>query len=202
MAVAETRLRVVVATQNPDKLAEIRAILDDDTFDVCSLEDWPAIVFPPESGDYSSNAIAKARAVASRIGELAVADDSGLEVDALDGAPGAYSARYGDQGLDDAGRVAHLLRALADVPTGARGARFVCVAAAAAPDGREWSVRGECAGRVLQAPRGAGGFGYDPVFEPEGHDRAMAELSSDEKDAISHRGRAFGLLAKELVRSR
>ncbi len=140
----------------------------------------------------------------ARAGLPALADDSGLEVDALSGAPGPRSARYGGPGLDDAGRVALLLRELDGVPAGRRGARFVCVAALATPDGECRTARGVCEGRILGAPRGSGGFGYDPVFAPEGGQRSMAELREDEKNALSHRGRAIAALleAMEVSRSR
>jgi XTP/dITP diphosphohydrolase len=195
---SSTRPIAVVATANRGKLAEIRAILESSWLEIGSLEGHAPIEFPPESGDYEANAVQKARTVATRLGVLALADDSGLEVDALDRAPGAYSARFGGQGLDDAGRVTHLLQTLAHVAPAARGARFVCYAAAAAADGRVWCVRGECRGQILRTPVGEGGFGYDPVFQPEGHTRAMAELAPFEKHAISHRGRAFRALADEL----
>jgi len=193
------RIRVIVASGNRGKLAEIRAILEPAGFDVRSLDEWPAVDFPEEGGDYETNARVKAETVARHTGELAVADDSGLEVEALDQAPGPYSARYGGEGLDDAGRVAHLLATLGDLPASRRGARFVCVAAAAWPDGRSATARGECAGRILTAPRGQAGFGYDPVFQPEGDTRSMAELTRAEKDVLSHRGRAFRSLAERLA---
>lgn len=184
--------RVVVASANPGKLREIRAILAGRSVDWSGLDEHPPVSFPDEGAEYEPNALAKARAVAEQLGLWAVADDSGLEVAALGGAPGPLSARYGGPGLDDAGRVARLLEAIAG--SAERSARFVCIAAAAAPDGRVWSVRGECAGRILESARGEGGFGYDPVFEPEGHAVSMAELSAVEKNRISHRARAFRAL--------
>ena len=123
-----------------------------------------------------------------------MADDSGLEVDALGGGPGPRSARYGGPGLDDAGRVARLLAALEGVPVASRGARFYCVAACALPDGRSVTAAGECPGRIATGRRGRGGFGYDPIFVPAGHGVCMAELEAVEKDAISHRGHAFRAL--------
>jgi len=192
------RIRVVVATGNPGKWAEIRAILDGAVFDVCGLDEWAPVDFPEEGADYATNAILKARTVAHHTGELAVADDSGLEVEALDNAPGPYSARYGGEALDDTGRVAHLLQALKAVAPDQRRARFVCVAAAVSPDGRTITARGECPGQILTAPRGRGGFGYDPIFQPAPHDRAMAELSSQEKNSLSHRAQAFRALANQL----
>jgi len=186
---------VVVATGNAGKVHEIRAILAGRDVALEGLDGHPPVDFPEEGAEYEPNAIEKARVAARGLARWALADDSGLEVDALDGAPGPLSARYGGPDLDDAGRVAHLLAALDGVAE--RGARFVCIAAAAAPDGRVWSARGECAGHILAAPRGRGGFGYDPVFEPSGHDRAMAELGADEKNRISHRARAFRALCAD-----
>lgn len=196
---------LVLASGNPGKLAELRAILGDEAralgLALRSLAEFPGVTLPPEGAAYEPNAIAKARAAAVATGRLAIGDDSGLEVDALRGAPGPLSARYGGPGLDDAGRVAHLLAALANVPEARRRARFVCLAALATPEGDVRAVRGECAGRILRAPRGAGGFGYDPVFLPDGEERTMAELPSAAKHRISHRGRAFAALAP-LLRAR
>jgi XTP/dITP diphosphohydrolase len=193
-AVAE----IVAATRNAGKLREIRAILSRPGLRVRALSDFPGVELPEEGGDYQENAVDKARAVARATGRPAVADDSGLEVDALEGAPGPYSARYGGPGLDDAGRLARLLSALQGVPTGARGARFVCVAAWADPGGAVEAARGECRGRILEAPRGEGGFGYDPIFEPEGETCSMAELPAARKNSLSHRARAFRALALQL----
>jgi XTP/dITP diphosphohydrolase len=187
--------RIVVATGNPGKAREIARMLL--AFEVESLAGFAPVDFPEEGGDYVENARVKALTAARAVGFACVADDSGLEVDALDGAPGAYSARFGGPGLDDAGRSAHLLQALADVPA-PRSARFRCVAACGWPDGTWVVAEGVCEGRILEAPRGDGGFGYDPVFQPEGFDRSMAELSSADKDALSHRGRAMTRLSAEI----
>ncbi|MBW2419341.1 MAG: RdgB/HAM1 family non-canonical purine NTP pyrophosphatase [Deltaproteobacteria bacterium] len=196
-------MRLVVATGNPGKVVEIRAILEslgEGAIELRRLEPEDAVVFPDEGLDYEANAVAKARAVAEQLGAAAVADDSGIEVDALRGAPGPLSARYGGDELDDLGRVAKLLAALAGVAPGERGARFVCVSALATPEGKVVTARGECAGRILDAPRGEGGFGYDPVFQPQGFSESMAQLPDDEKNRISHRGRAFrALMTRELV---
>jgi XTP/dITP diphosphohydrolase len=191
------RTSLVVATGNPGKVVEIRAILGslrlpaEEAIVLRALGPDEAVAFPEEGLDYAANAIAKARAVAEQLGMPAVADDSGIEVDALQGAPGPLSARYGGEELDDAGRVAKLLSALAGVAPANRGARFVCVSALATPEGEVSTARGECSGRILDAPRGEGGFGYDPVFAPEGRDESMAQLPEEEKNRISHRGRAF-----------
>lgn len=186
-----------MATGNAHKLAEIRAILSDDDFELCSLEGLAAVSFPDEGDQYQENAIEKARCVAQQLGEIAIADDSGLEVDALGGEPGPHSARYGGPGLDDAGRVERLLAEIEGVAAGLRTARFVCVAALAAPAGELMTVRRECEGRIAAAPAGSSGFGYDPVFLPAGEERAMAELSAAEKNQISHRALAFRALMSE-----
>jgi len=184
----------VIATENPGKQAEIREILAGKGVEICSLATFDRVDFPDEGLEYEANAVAKARVVAEKLGEIAVADDSGIEVFALDGAPGPLSARYGGESLDDKGRVRKLLSALEGVSPADRGARFVCVAALATPDGDTVIARGECAGRILEAPQGSGGFGYDPVFEPDGYDIAMAEIPSAVKNRISHRALAFRAL--------
>lgn len=189
-----TATRVVLATRNAGKAREVATILADLALQIDALGDEVAL---PEEGDaYEANAIAKALAAARATGCVALGDDSGLEVDALGGAPGPRSARYGGAGLDDAGRVAALLRALEAVPDAQRGARFVCVAAVATPPGDVATARGVCEGRLLRAPRGAGGFGYDPIFAVG--ERTMAELPAAAKDALSHRGRAFRALTPAL----
>jgi XTP/dITP diphosphohydrolase len=180
--------RLVVASGNVGKWREIGRILVG--FEVISLSDFPAFEFPEEGGDYFDNARTKASVAARQTGLVSVADDSGLEVDALGGAPGAYSARYAGPGLDDRGRLEALLEELKAVPL-PRRARFFCVAAVALPDGRCETTEGICPGEILMVPQGGGGFGYDPIFRPAGFDRSMAELGQDEKDAVSHRGHAF-----------
>jgi XTP/dITP diphosphohydrolase len=181
----------VVATGNAGKLREFRAILADRGLVLEGLEAFPAIQLPEEGDDYTGNAVTKARTAAEALGRRALADDSGLEVDGLGGAPGPRSARFGGPGLDDAGRSAHLLASLEGVSGAGRRARFVCVVACAEPDGAVVTARGECAGRILAAPRGAGGFGYDPIFEVDGEGRSMAELGDVQKNRISHRARAL-----------
>jgi XTP/dITP diphosphohydrolase len=186
---------VVLASSNPGKLSEIRDILCELPLVIRPLSDFPGVILPGEGEDYEDNAIAKARAAATASGRAALADDSGLEVVGLGGAPGPLSARFGGPGLDDARRVEALLRALGSLAGEQRRARFVCVAALATPDGELVTARGECAGHILNAPRGRSGFGYDPVFRIEGSRLAMAEIPASEKNRISHRGQAFTALS-------
>ncbi len=190
---------VVIASSNRAKVEEIRAILADLPFELCGLDACPPIALPEEGDDYAANAVAKALTVARAVERLALADDSGLEVEVLDGAPGPRSARFGGPGLDDAGRVSRLLDALSGVAPERRAARFVCSAALATRGGEVVTARGECTGRILDAPRGRGGFGYDPIFEVTGRGAAMAELEAAEKNRISHRARAFLALREALL---
>jgi XTP/dITP diphosphohydrolase len=192
--------RLVVATANPGKLAEIRAILADLDVELVPMTEL-GVPSPPEDGaSFEDNALLKARVCAAATGLVALADDSGLEVDALAGAPGVWSARYAGEPADDAANNARLLAELADVPPERRTARFVCAAAAVAPDGREVVVRGTMEGRIADQPRGVHGFGYDPLFvsDAAGDGRTNAELAPAEKDAISHRGAAFRALRTRL----
>ncbi len=194
-------LRLVVASANPDKAKEIGAVLSN----AIAVElvprpaDVPDIV---EDGDtLLDNARLKAHALVVATGLAAVADDTGLEVDALRGAPGVYSARYAGEAATYADNVAKLLRELAALgaAAGDRRARFKTVALAAFPDGSEVWSEGVVEGSIARAPRGDHGFGYDPVFEPDGGDRTFAEMTAGEKDALSHRGRAFRALAALLA---
>lgn len=193
---------LLLASANPGKLAEFRALLAGLDLALPGLADFPGVALPAEGGDYQENAAAKARTACEGSGLPALADDSGLEVAALGGAPGPYSARYGGPGLDDRARVELLLAELAARPAAAqnREARFVCVAALALPEGALHIARGECAGEILRAPRGGGGFGYDPVFRPAAHNCSMAELPPAEKNRISHRARALAELRAQLQR--
>lgn len=183
-----------MATENSGKVREFAEILGDRDFTLCDLSAVGPVRFPEEGGDYQENAVAKARAAAEQLGEIALADDSGLEVEGLGGAPGPYSARFGGRGLDDSGRVAHLLERLAEVPGASRRARFVCHAALATPAGDVERAWGECVGTILDAPRGSSGFGYDPIFQPEGSSETMAELSAARKNELSHRAQALRAL--------
>jgi XTP/dITP diphosphohydrolase len=185
----------VLATGNRGKRAEFAALLARHGLRLAGLDDFPEIEMPDEGDDYAANAAEKARTVAAATGLPALGDDSGIEVEALGGRPGPRSARYGGPELDDRGRCARLLQELGASGDTARRARFVCEAALAWPDGTLERAFGESRGRILDAPRGAGGFGYDPIFEPEGHDVSMAELPEKTKNEISHRGRALAALA-------
>jgi XTP/dITP diphosphohydrolase len=183
---------------NAGKLAEVAAIVGS-AADVGGLEALTEIKLPPEEGaTYEQNALAKGRAVAGVVGVAALADDSGLEVDALGGVPGVRSSRYAGPACDPQANNEKLLRELGGVPVCERGARFVCVAALVTADGREWLARGEVEGRITESPRGTGGFGYDPLFIPAGHERTFAEMALEEKNEISHRTRAFREIKKYL----
>lgn len=194
--------RVVLATRNPGKVAELRRILAESgaALQLLGLSDVPDYPEPVESGaTFAENALLKARACLAATGLAAVADDSGLEVDALHGMPGVLSARWSGRGGDDEANLRLLLAQLADVPDGRRGAAFVCAAAYLAPDGTEHLVQARWAGRLARDPAGTNGFGYDPIFVPDGQDRTSAQLSPAEKDALSHRGQAFRALAAALT---
>jgi XTP/dITP diphosphohydrolase len=192
---------LVLATSNPGKLREFRAILGELSVTFRALAAFPEVQLPEEGDDYQVNAVAKARAIADATGLPALADDSGIEVEALGGRPGPRSARFGGADLDDAGRLEKLLADLAASGEEDRSARFVCVAALAFPGGEVITARGECPGRILDAPQGGGGFGYDPIFEVEGGGRSMAELPPTEKNRISHRARAL-LSLRDVIRER
>jgi len=184
--------RIVVATRNAHKVREILRI----------CRDWPvewvtdaALPEVEETGrGYLENALLKAEAAAAATGQVALADDSGIEVDALGGGPGPRSARYAGEGATDEANLRALLRALAGIPRAGRTARYRAVAILARPRGEEIHAEGTCEGIIRTKPRGSGGFGYDPILEPLGWERTMAELTPEEKDRISHRGRALRAL--------
>ena len=195
-------MRLVLASANPDKAAEISAIL---AASVADLDLAPRPAGLPDVDETGTtlveNARLKAAAVAAATGEAAVADDTGLLVDALGGAPGVWSARFAGEGATYADNVAKLLKELAGVAPDRRTARFATVALVRWPDGREVAATGSVEGVITTAVRGDGGFGYDPVFVPaEGDGRTFAELAAEEKHALSHRGRAFRALAAELAK--
>ena len=190
--------RVVLASRNAHKLEELRRILAESAPGIELVgDDGPE---PVENGlSFEENALIKARAAAARTGLPAIADDSGICVDVLGGAPGIFSARWAGPGRSDADNLELLRWQLTDVPDGARGARFVCAAALVEPGGDEVVVRGEWPGEILRERRGEEGFGYDPIFLPAGESRSAAELGAAEKDALSHRRRAFEALAPSLA---
>ena len=208
--------RIALATRNPGKVREILAICHDwpvawvtaiddpDAVGSRDIERWPNVA---ETGQtYLANARLKAHAVAEAQGLPAVADDSGIEVDALGGEPGVRSARFAGEEATDEANLQLLIDRIRDVPGSDRTARYRCVAVLAWPDGRDVWAEGSCAGRLILEPRGSGGFGYDPVFVPvdlarSGDERTMAELLDEEKNAISHRGKAFRALGAKLEAS-
>jgi XTP/dITP diphosphohydrolase len=191
-------MTLVLATRNAHKVREIGQILGGG-FSLRSLADFEGAPEVPEEGmTFETNAVQKATAVARALGLPAMADDSGLEVDALDGAPGVRSARFAGERATDEENNAKLLGLMAGLPEERRSARFRCVIAVAWPDGRVRTAEGVCEGRIAKAPRGAGGFGYDPLFVPEGHGQTFAELGEEVKNRISHRARALRR-AKEMI---
>jgi len=199
---AGTSPRLLLATNNLHKQREMSAIIS--TMDLDLELVMPAQLFlpplPPEgSDDYAANSAAKARAWAAASGLPTLGDDSGLEVDALDGAPGIHSARYGGEKTAFAEKIEKLLAALEKVPTEKRGARFVCVAALALPGGGVVTSRGVCEGRIHNRPLGEGGFGYDPIFWLEQPGMTMAQLPAEVKNRISHRARALAGLRDSLA---
>jgi XTP/dITP diphosphohydrolase len=194
--------RVVLATRNAGKIVELRRILAEASvpIEVVGLEEFPEIGDVAETGlTFAQNALLKAHAVAKQSGLPAIADDSGLCVDALNGMPGIFSARWCGKHGDDEANLNLLLGQVSDVPRERRDAHFACAAALALPSGEERVAEGALHGVIIDAPRGSNGFGYDPIFVPEGESRTTAELSAQEKDAISHRGRAFRALVPILV---
>lgn len=196
--------RLVLATRNAHKVSELQAILTAAGLEVELLGLPSGASDVVEDGlTFAENALKKARSAASATGLPSVADDSGLCVDALNGMPGVFSARWSGAQADDASNLRLVLEQVSDVPVEHRGASFVCAAALALPTGAERVVEGRVTGRIIREPRGTGGFGYDPIFLPDGHDRTTAEMTPQEKHAISHRGNAFRALAPaihELVR--
>ncbi len=197
--------RLLLATANKKKLVELQRILDAalgmSQIELVGLGDFPGYPDVPETGlTFGENALIKAREGAKRTGLPTVADDSGLAVNALNGMPGVFSARWSGGHGDDAANLDLVLAQIGDVGDEHRGASFVCAAALVLPNGREHLVEGRQSGRLLRSRRGEGGFGYDPIFVGDGQDRTNAELSPAEKDAISHRGKAFRELAKVIAK--
>jgi XTP/dITP diphosphohydrolase len=189
--------RLAIASKNPHKLRELGRICHDWPVEWLTVQNhpgpWPDVDEPHDT--YLPTPLETARAVAEVLEVPAIADDSGIEVDALDGGPGPRSARFAGEVASDADNLAKLIRLVADMEPDARTARYRCVAAIAWSDGRTMHAEGTCEGTLITQPRGDRGFGYDPVFVPQGERRTMAELGDEEKDRISHRGRAFRALA-------
>lgn len=195
------RERLVIATGNPGKLREFRQLLSGLPFDIVGLGEL-GMTPPEETGaSFLENALLKARHASRAAGAAAIADDSGLEVDALGGAPGIYSARYAGPGADDGANNAKLLAALAGIPPQARTARYRCVVVYVndGPDSEPLIAEGVWEGRIAESPRGSGGFGYDPLFWLPALDRTAAELDPCEKNRLSHRGAALSSLRRQLA---
>ncbi|MBW5482283.1 RdgB/HAM1 family non-canonical purine NTP pyrophosphatase [Streptomyces bambusae] len=197
--------RLILATRNAGKIAELRAILSDAGLphELVGSDAYPDVPDVKETGvTFAENALLKARTLARATGLPAVADDSGLCVDVLGGAPGIFSARWAGSHGDDRANLELLLAQLADIDDAHRGAHFACAAALALPDGTERVVEGRLLGHLRHTPAGTGGFGYDPILQPQNDTRTCAELTPAEKNAISHRGQAFRALVpviKELL---
>jgi XTP/dITP diphosphohydrolase len=194
--------QLLVASRNVKKLLEMRRIIERAGIEgvtVVGLDEVPPFEEAPETGaSFEDNAVAKARDAAAATGLPTVADDSGIAVDALNGMPGVLSARWAGSARDDQANLELVLEQVADVPDERLRAQFVCATALVLTDGTEIVVRGVWPGTLVRKPRGTNGFGYDPIFVPEGETRTSAELLTDEKDAISHRGRALSLLLPHL----
>lgn len=190
-------MKCVIATKNQHKVMEILPVLEPlGVQKIFTLNDYPEIHNIEETGTtFEENALIKARAVCTHTGLPSLADDSGLEIDALNGEPGVYSARYGGPGLDDTDRNQLVLNKMADVPDSERSGRFTCVMALAFPDGRIYTRTGSCEGVITRESQGKYGFGYDPIFYLEEHGKTMAELPLSEKNRISHRARALHKIA-------
>ena len=189
-------MKIIAATKNKNKLREFGEILKG--FEIVSQEEAGIDIDVEETGTtFEENSMLKAKAIYDLTGIAAIADDSGLCVDALGGEPGVYSARYGGEGYDDKGRVELLLKNMKDLPDDKRSARFVCAITLVSDEG-VITARGECEGKIDYSPKGENGFGYDPVFFVERYGKTMAEISPEEKNAISHRGKALKIFSEKL----
>jgi XTP/dITP diphosphohydrolase len=194
---------LVIGTGNRGKLREIKSILGDVPWAISSLQEYPDVLTPEEVGKtYLENATFKATYYAAAIRQWVLADDSGLEVAALNGAPGLYSARYAGKGASDADRRQLLLAELRRNKENDRSARFACAVGIASPDGKvALLTQGICSGKIVEEARGAGGFGYDPLFQPDGYQQTFAELSDEVKNVISHRAQALAEAREFLINS-
>ena len=193
-------MKVVLASKNPHKLVEIKQITDKFGFDLMLQSELGVDIDVEETGTtFEENSLLKAKAVMEATGLPALADDSGISVDALNGEPGVYSARYGfDESLDDWGRMMLLLKNTEHVPDGQRQAKFVCVISFVTPDGKTIQARGEIHGELTREPRGENGFGYDPIFYYPPFGQTTAEIPAEQKNAVSHRGNALRILNEKL----
>lgn len=195
--------RLVLATRNPGKIIEFRRILDElhsGAIDLVGLEHYPELEDVEETGEtFLENALLKARITCTQTGLPAIADDSGLCIDALDGGPGIFSARWSGEHGNDLANIEKVLAQLKSVPQEGRGAHFTCVTAFVMPDGTETTAEGILSGRILNQPIGMYGFGYDPIFLPDGSDLSLGQLEAPIKDAISHRGQSLRLIAPRVA---
>lgn len=193
-------MKIVAATGNKHKIEEIESITKRFGMNVITkAEAGVGDLEVEETGTtFEENSLIKAEAIMKATGLPAIADDSGLEADALDGAPGVYSARFSGEGATDESNNAKLLKLMENVPDDKRSARFVSVVTLCFPDGTVVAARGECPGTLIRSPQGDGGFGYDPLFVPVGYDKTYAEISAEEKNIISHRAKALGILRMKL----
>ena len=197
--------KLVLATRNQGKITEFRRILEDlapGQIELIGVDQFPHLVDVDETGStFEENSLLKARYTSEATGLPAIADDSGLCVDALNGDPGIFSARWAGVHGDDRANVEKVLQQLADVPDEKRTAHFMCVASLVMPDGRHQVAEGRFEGQILHAPVGENGFGYDPIFQPEGLSISSAQMSSDEKDAMSHRGKSLRAIAPHVMKA-
>ena len=194
--------KFIVATRNKGKLKEISEILKDLPFEVISMEDAGIFKDIEETGNtFEENALIKAREVFKIAGEMVMADDSGLEVDYLNGAPGIYSSRFAGEGASDEDKNNKLFKMLEDVPFEKRTARFVCTIAVVFPDGRHFTVKGTCEGNIANECQGENGFGYDPLFFLHEYKMTMAQMEPEEKNKVSHRGKALKLMLEKLEKT-
>lgn len=192
--------RVIIATKNKGKAKEFVSLFGDYGIEVKTLLDYPALPDVEETGKtFEENAVLKAKTISDQTGQLVIADDSGLSIDALSGRPGVYSARYAGASKDDEANIQKVLAELADVPAEERTARFHCVLAIARPGKETITVEGMCTGRITTEKSGTNGFGYDPIFWVEEFGKTMAELEPEQKNSISHRGKAMKKLGAQLA---